>query len=179
MVLELQGLELDTVMHTELRRSRVLEFLQDRNGCFVPDDDSKHPWFVDWLPAQWTYKHLHTLRRRPQLDTIRSDLNSFINKIRWRSILQSCDGGDVVRIKRPVVACKELVEPEVVAWCANLRNVLLRAVNVGLSTGSTYNTSRLYMWALKQMRASEWTFMRNDEEGGWSIMPKIVMRGLA
>ena len=85
---------------------------------------------------------------------------------------------EVSRIKRPVAICGEIVETEMLAWCSNLRNTMLRAINVGLRTGSEYNTSRLYVWALKQLHVSEWALMRNDKDSGWFMMPKTTLRHL-
>ena len=91
MVMELEGPELMTLISREGRRSRVLEHLPDCKNCIVPDDCSEHAWFVEWLAGPFTGKHLHTLRSMPDLRTVRYDLSSFVNKIKWRSVL---DNGD-------------------------------------------------------------------------------------
>ena len=94
MVLELKGVELDTLAHSFDRRSRTLEYLSDANGCFVPGDVSKHPWFVDLLAAQYTGKYVHTLRLAPSVNNVRSDISSFIHKVKWRSLLSADETGE-------------------------------------------------------------------------------------
>ena len=87
MVLELKGAELQTLINRDGRRSRVLEYLPDTKECINPDDESKHPWFIEWLAAQHSGKHVHTLRSPPGLDSIRYDLAMFLEKVKWRSKL--------------------------------------------------------------------------------------------
>ena len=147
-VLELSGTELDTLIDKHSRRTRVLEYLPGAQACFAPDDSSMHPWYIEWLAAQWTGKHVHTLRSRPELRAVRGDLDSFIHKLRWRSILAGEDGGEVVKIKRPVTMCNQVVAPELEAWCSLFRKNILKAAEVGSKTGTVFNTSKLYAWAL-------------------------------
>ena len=129
---------------------------------------------MEWLAAQYTGKHLHTLRSVPKLDSLRSDIGSFINKVKWRSVFDKQGGGadPVVKIKRPIQPCENLVEPEVSAWCRLFRQGLLRAAQNGVETGARFNTSKLYLWAVKRLRRSMWSLMKNDKEGSWSIMQR-------
>ena len=51
MVQGLEGSELLNLINRDGRRSRVLEYLPEQRGCFLPDEGSAHPWFVEWLAS--------------------------------------------------------------------------------------------------------------------------------
>ena len=55
---------------------------------------------------------------------------------------------------------------------------MLRSVEVGSKTGLAFNTSKLYLWAVKRLKRSDWCLMRNDKEGAWSIMTRSERRAL-
>ena len=167
----LKGDELALLINKECRESRVLEFLPSERECAISDDNSI-PWFVIWLGSLFSPKYRHTLRSVPRLTKTRWDIAQFINKIKWRAALKDDNNGEVVRIVRKPAPCTHLVEPELVAWCSRLRNNLLRSVNAGTKQGGDFNSSQLFMWALRQLKNSDYCFLPNDKDGGWSIMRK-------
>ena len=173
MVMQLKGPELMTLLCTNQRRSRVLEYSPVNKLCTVPDDCSGHPWYVEWIAAQFTGKHLHTMRSRPSLDSVRQDIMSFVSKLKWKSVHMDDDDTDrpVVKIKRPVPPIgNAIVPPELLAWCGLFKRRILRAICCGVEKGGSYNTSELYVWALQRLRLSDWCLMPNDKEGSYSIM---------
>ena len=76
------------------------------------------------------------------------DLLQFISKVKWACKFEGLGEtrtDAVVKIKRPIAPFTGISEPGLQAWSSIVRTKLLTAVNVGITKGGPFNTSKLFM----------------------------------
>ena len=54
----------------------------------------------------------------------------------------------------------------------------MAAAEVSVNRQGGFNSSLLFVWALKRLYASAWSMLPNDKDGSWSIMSVAVRRAL-
>ena len=128
---KLSGEELAMLINVQVRCSRALEYLPAERECVLVSTDAADdvPWFVVWLCSLYNTKFRHTMRAPPKLDSLRADLVSFADRLRWRWCKRKETDQPVARIKLPSVWCNEVIAPELEAWRGFFRKNVLRAAS--------------------------------------------------
>ena len=104
----------------------------------------------------------------PKVDDIKGDLSNFMKKVKWACYCNENgeaaeDVTPVVAIKRIAPTCDQIIAPEVSAWCGLVRNMVLKAAEAGRRKGGSFDSSRLFLWALYAMRKSDWCTMQTTK----------------
>ena len=136
------------------------------------------PWPIVFMLGRLHPKHILVSGKMPEKLRYTADINSFINKIKWRWALQGDDSRRVVmaKKKRHTSACPFLVPAPMDAVLRDLRRYLGEAVSASVRSARVRrgysNITNLLKLGISCYRRSEYVALKNDKDGGFSLAKK-------
>ena len=156
-----------------------------RQSVYVYDHDSKSvrnpgqeiEWPIVWLLSAFHRKHIFVPQRVPETKHINDDAIRLTRRVEWAWALRkdsTCLPS--IHIKsREIASCSKLIPPIIKCWTTGLRRAILNAAKKGCSEAINCrftNESLLLRWARQRLRASQWTAVQSDKDGGFVMCAK-------
>ena len=156
------------------RSHRVLMFDPEEEAVFIPSDV---PWPVVWLLSTYHHKYIFSLGILPKVAEVREDLQSFVNKFRWRQMLGS-DANPQRLAYQPkgwkTPSCPQRMPPDLEFWVSSLTQSITAACQQRireLKHRPRGNTFPLIKCAFEWLRREPYTPIKNDKEMGYTLVP--------
>ena len=161
----------------------LAHFSNLRQSVYVYDHEPRsvgnpgHEWPIVQLLRAFYRKHIFVPQKIPETNHVYIDAIRLTRRVEWAWAFRN-DSTCLpsIHIKsREIASSPKLIPPIVKGWTTGLRRAILHAARKGCSEGINNrftNETLLLRWASRRLRASQWTAVQSDKDGGFVMCAK-------
>ena len=156
-----------------------------RQSVYVFDHESRSvsnpgleiEWPIVWLLSAFHRNHIFFPQKIPETKHINIDAIRLTRRVEWAWALRkdsTCLPSLHIK-SREIASCPKLIPPNGKCWATDLRRAILNAARKGCSEAINNrftNETLLLRWARRRHRASQWTVVQSDQDGGFVMCAK-------
>ena len=163
----------------EYLQRNMYVFDREKMKCMkLQDSGEKIPWPIVWLAARHHTKHIFMREKMPSMERCLKEVRLLRDKVAWRWYHRNSDASMPmvsVREKRSTPPFRHMLAPELELWTKSLGMAVCRAYAVARSSAEEKNYRNVLpviKKAMRYLRDENITLMKNDKDGGFTVMTK-------